>query len=71
MQLQYVLRPEDRIEYDTAMEALREIRERLLKNRAWTQYKVSMKLKLQMKEAEADRQNREHAKTPKRDDRER
>ena len=71
MQLQYVLRPEDRIEYDTAMEALREIRERLLKNRAWTQYKVSMKLKLQMKEAEADRQNRERAKTPKRDDPER
>ena len=71
MQAQYVLRPEDRIEYDAAMAALGEIRDRLMQNKAWTQYKVSMKLKLQMEEAEADRKNREHAKTSSRDDSER
>ncbi len=71
MQAQYVLRPEDRIEYDAAMTALSEIGDRLMQNKAWTQYKVSMKLKLQMKEAEADRQNRERAKTLNRDDPER
>lgn len=60
MQAQYVFLPEDKIKYDVTMEALREIREKLLKTRAWTQYKASMTLKLQMKEA-ATKQNREPA----------
>lgn len=38
MQSQYVLRPEDRIEYDVAMTALSEIHDRLMKSRAWTLY---------------------------------
>ncbi len=43
MQSQYVLRPMDRIEYDTAMKALDRIKERLLGNRAWVQYKPSIR----------------------------
>ena len=38
MQAQYVLRPEDRIEYDAATTALSEIRERLMRSKAWTMY---------------------------------
>ncbi len=38
MQAQYVLRPEDRIEYDAATTALSEIRERLMRSKAWTLY---------------------------------
>lgn len=38
MQTQYVLRPEDRIEYDSAMIALETIRKMLTHNRAWTMY---------------------------------
>ena len=38
MQAQYVLRAEDRFEYDTAMTALSEIRDRLMQNQAWTRY---------------------------------
>ena len=38
MQAQYVLRPEDRIEYDPAMTALIEIRDRLMQNKAWRLY---------------------------------
>lgn len=38
MQAQYVLRPEDRIEYDAAMTALGDIRDRLTQSRAWTLY---------------------------------
>ena len=37
MQAQYVLRQEDRIEYDTARVTLFEIRGRLMQNRAWEQ----------------------------------
>ncbi len=39
MQKQYVLRPSDRIEYDAAMIALKEVRDSLLHNRAWMLYK--------------------------------
>lgn len=38
MQAQYVLRHEDRIEYDSAMTALIEIRDRLMQNKAWRLY---------------------------------
>lgn len=38
MQAQYVLRPENRIEYDTAMNTLKEICEKLMQNRAWLLY---------------------------------
>ena len=41
MQTQYVLRPEDRIEYDTAIRVLCTIRERLMNNRAWMEYRPS------------------------------
>ena len=43
MQSQYVLRAADRIEYDTAIKALGKIQERLLNNRAWVQYKPSIR----------------------------
>lgn len=39
MQAQYVLRREDRIGFDDAADALREIRDRLTQNRAWSEYK--------------------------------
>jgi len=34
----YVLRAENRIEYDTAMTALNEIHEKLLQNKAWLMF---------------------------------
>ena len=39
MQAQYVLRREDRIGFDDAADALREIRDRLMQTRAWSEYK--------------------------------
>ena len=71
MQAQYVLRLEDRISYDAAITALREIKDQLGKNKAWSQYKPSTKLMLRIKTEEADRINQAPAKTKKRDDRER
>lgn len=41
MQSQYVLRPEDRIEYDVAVRKVQQIQEKLLTNKAWTEYKLS------------------------------
>ena len=55
MQLQYVLRHEDRIEYDMAMTALREIQDRLAQNRAWEQYKPSIRLRLHANKIESER----------------
>ena len=43
MQTQYILRPEDRIEYDIAVSALCTIQEKLVNNRAWMQYKPSIR----------------------------
>lgn len=43
MQSQYVLRAADRIEFDTAAKALGKIQERLMNNRAWVQYKPSIR----------------------------
>lgn len=40
MQAQYVLRHEDRIPYDSAVRVIIWIHERLLKNRAWMQYRA-------------------------------
>ena len=71
MQAQYVLRPEDRISYDAAMTALREIKDRLGKNKAWSQYKPSTKLILRIKTEDADGFDQVPAKTKKRDDRKR
>ena len=55
MQLQYVLRQEDRIEYDQAMTALNVIHDRLMQNRAWEQYKPSIKLMLRAKRIGSER----------------
>lgn len=38
MQNQYVLREQDRIEFETAVKALMNIQESLLKNPAWTDF---------------------------------
>ncbi|MBR2809808.1 MAG: nucleotidyl transferase AbiEii/AbiGii toxin family protein [Solobacterium sp.] len=43
MQSQYVLRPDDRIPYDLAMEALREIKQMLMNNRSWRFYRFISK----------------------------
>ncbi|MBR3196587.1 MAG: nucleotidyl transferase AbiEii/AbiGii toxin family protein [Clostridia bacterium] len=40
MQTQYVFRPEDRIEYDEAIESLHVIDTRLKENRAWMMYRI-------------------------------
>ena len=71
MQAQYVLRSEDRIEYGTAMKALGEIRDLLGQNRAWAQYKPSVKLMLHIRAEEAERLNRASLKSRKQNDMER
>ena len=44
MQRQYVLRDEDRIPFEQAMNTLNQIRMKLMENRAWRDYdKMSMK----------------------------
>lgn len=50
MQTQYVLRQEDRIEYDIAMNALSEICIRLMQNQAWTLYEPGEELLRQIQE---------------------
>ena len=67
MQTQYVLRPEDRVEYDTAMTALREIHDRLVQGKAWAIYEPNEELQRIIRKKEADRLHT----AKKRDDRER
>ena len=67
MQAQYVLRPEDRIDYNAAMNALSKIKGKLEKNRAWVQYKPSTELMLRFKAEEANRTNQAPEKIQKRD----
>ncbi|MBP0969895.1 MAG: nucleotidyl transferase AbiEii/AbiGii toxin family protein [Eubacteriaceae bacterium] len=55
MQAQYVLRPEDRIDYDVAMAALNEILHMLMKSRAWTLYTPSEELIRQIQQQEKER----------------
>ena len=71
MQAQYVLRPEDRIEYDDATTALQGIRDRLTQNLAWAQYKPSIKLRLRINEEKARQINQESHKSKTKTDRER
>ena len=52
MQTQYVLRPEDRIEYKNAMDALETIRDKLLQNRAWTLYEPNEALMRRIQQQE-------------------
>ena len=54
MQTQYVLRAEDRIEYDTAMVALREIRDQLTQSRAWMMYEPNEDLLRHVHRGEID-----------------
>ena len=55
MQAQYVLRPEDRIDYTDAMAALDEIRNRLLNCKAWTMYEPSEELQRHIRQKESER----------------
>ncbi|MBQ9822979.1 MAG: nucleotidyl transferase AbiEii/AbiGii toxin family protein [Solobacterium sp.] len=55
MQAQYVLRAQDRIEYDTAVTALSEILDRLMQNRAWTLYNPDSELLQYIQERENER----------------
>ena len=71
MQAQYVLRPEDRIEYDDATTALQGIRDRLTQNLAWAQYKPSIKLRLRINEEKARQINQESHKSKTKTDHER
>lgn len=71
MQAQYVLRPADRIEYDEAMTALREIHVRLMQNRAWAQYKPSIMLMLRVNKEKAEEINHTTTKMRKKSDLER
>ena len=54
----YVFKPEDRTPFDSALEKLAEIHERLLENRSWTNYKVSVLAKLESKKKEAAEHNK-------------
>ena len=67
MQAQYVLRPEDRVEYDTAMSAMSEIRDKLVQCQAWTKYEPDEELRRIIRKKESERLHAEK----KRDDRER
>ena len=71
MQAQYVLRPEDRIEYDDAMTALHGIRDRLTQNLTWAQYKPSIKLMLRINEEKARQINQASQKVKTKPDHER
>ncbi|MBQ9911302.1 MAG: nucleotidyl transferase AbiEii/AbiGii toxin family protein [Lachnospiraceae bacterium] len=71
MQAQYVLRPEDRIEYDAAMAALGEIRDRLMRSRAWTLYAPGEELLRHIRQQEEERLRPAPSQCRKRDDMER
>ena len=71
MQAQYVLRPEDRIEYDDATTAMQGVRDRLTQNLAWAQYKPSIKLRLRINEEKARQINQESHKSKTKTDHER
>ena len=71
MQAQYVLRPEDRIEYDEAMSAIGEIRDRLMQNRAWTLYAPGEDLLRHIRNQEEERLRPAPSHRRKRDDMER
>ena len=71
MQAQYVLRPEDRIEYDAAMTALSEIRDRLMQSRAWTLYAPGEELLRHIRQQEEERLRPAPSQRRKRDDMER
>ena len=55
MQAQYVLRPEDRIEYDSATAGLREIRDKLMQSRAWSLYQPSENLQHRIRQQDDKR----------------
>lgn len=71
MQAQYVLRPEDRIEYDAAMAALGEIRDRLMQSRAWTLYEPGEELLRRIRQQEEERLRPAPSQRRKRDEMER
>ena len=54
MQAQYVLRPEERIEYDAAMTAVSEIHDRLMQSRAWILYEPNEMLLHHIRQKEDD-----------------
>ena len=71
MQAQYVLRPENRIEYDAAMAALGEIRDRLMQSRAWTLYAPGEELLRHIRQQEEERLRPAPSQRRKKDDLER
>lgn len=71
MQSQYVLRPEDRIGYDTAIDALKDIHENLLKNKAWSLYKPDARLLSLIMDRDLERKEFSRTHHRKRDDMER
>lgn len=71
MQAQYVLRPEDRIEYDTAMVALGEICDQLMQNRAWTLYEPGEELLHHIRQQEEEQLRPAQNQRRKKDDMER
>lgn len=71
MQAQYVLRPEDRIEYDAGMTALGELRDRLMQSRAWMLYEPGEELLCHIRQKEEERLRAVTCQRRKRDDLER
>ena len=57
MQAQYIFRPEDRIEYCKAIDALNEIRDRLLQSRVWAHYEPDAKLIQRIRENVPEQSN--------------
>jgi len=71
MQAQYVLRSEDRIEYEAALTALREIHSRLMQSRTWTTYKPAEPLFRRIQQQEGECLHPASGRKKKRDDLER
>ncbi len=57
MQNQYVLRRTDRIAFEKAVSAVKDIHAHLQKSLAWSEYQVPLQLQLKLAQQEADRLN--------------
>lgn len=67
MQNQYVLRASDRISYDTVIDVIKQIQQRLRSCPEWMESRIPMKAQLTIAQCEADKHNAERKQAVKRD----
>ena len=65
MQNQYVLLSSDRIPFEKAVSAIKDIHAHLQKSPAWSEYRVPFQLQLMLARQETDRKQRETGKNTK------